>query len=364
MPDGSVFDATAGTWEEAHKGVQDKIEQERVDAAKKTYSDAPALSKAHMLLNDPLQQIAHGLTAGLFDKVLPSPNSDPQAAADRLGPTATGLSRAAGAVMLPSGAPAAVRAVGGGPLMRGATGVGVAAGEGGLYGGVNAATSPDTPIPAGILSGAAGGAVGQGVAQGVGSAINQAVPAIRGVSSAAPPRNITQPIPGRAPSARDLIDIAAARAEARGSKAGTAEGLQKAQRDEFAKLITGKDKGTLTKTQIERGRDIVSGDPGTRGAEVMGKYLKDKLVALGLGGATTFGTGGAVPGMLASGMSLAAGKALTVDAAKATQEAVDKLRSLTYKKRPIIPTLNAARQRTIGQGLGYGGMLGLDEFLQ
>jgi hypothetical protein len=60
---------------------------------------------------------------------------------------------------------------------------------------------------------------------------------------------------------------------------------------------------------------------------------------------------------------LGGGKLLTVDSAKATQEAVDKLRALMYKKQPFKGPMSPQRIRTLGQGLGYGAGAGIEDYL-
>jgi len=386
LPDGSTYNATADTWEEAQKGVSEHISQEKIDAAKKKYDDASVLGKIHMKLGDPLTQVAHGITAGLFDKgadlVTGGKSSEgSEEAAARIGPTGTAAARIGGAVMLPSAVPRAVAAVGGGPLMRGITGAGVAGVEGGVYGGINAATGPVDPvtrepitsIPAGILGGTVGGAVGQQVGQGVANLANRGVKAYRGVNDAAPLNSMTVLPTGRTPSPLDYVNVAAAKAEAVGARKGTAEAQQQAQRDNFDRLLTGKESKVIdpatgkasnrfTKTQQDRMRDIVKGDPGTRQAENAGDLLKNKLFLGGLGGGVGASTG-LIPGLLAAGGSMGAGKALTLDSAKATQEAVDRLRQLMYKKTPFKGPMSPTRARTFGQGAGYGGMLAIEDYL-
>jgi hypothetical protein len=372
MPDGSVFDATAGTWEEAHKAVKDAMAQEKTVAANKEYTDAPITSKARMLVGDPINQIVHGLTAGLFDKGFDAATgaksaADTAAGAERMGPTATGVSRAAGAMLLPSAAPRAVAAVGGGPVMRTLTGATVAGTEGGVYGGVNAATQGED-VPTGILGGAVGGAVVQPVAQAVGNSTNKIVKAVRGIDDAAPKNSMVVLPTGRTPTPTDYVNVAAAKADAVAAQKGMEAG-QQAQRNEFSKLLgpkskvidpaTGKASERFTPTQKERMRAITEGDPGTKLAEGFGDFLKNKFVAGGLG----VSTGGLVPGILATGGSVGAGKIMTRDSAAATQEAVDALRQLMYKKKPFRGPMSPERIRTLGQGLGYGAGAGVEDYL-
>lgn len=386
MPDGSQYNATADSWEEAQKGVSDQVTQDRIDASKKAYSDAPITTKALMLVGDPINQVVHGLTAGLFDKGFDAVTGaksaeETQASADRLGPGATTLARAGGAMMLPSAAPRAVAAVGGGPLVRNLVGAGTAGVEGGVYGGINAATSPidpmtgkpSTSIPAGVLSGAVGGAIAQPIANAIGTAVNAGVKSYRGINDAAPPNSMTVLPTGKTPSPMDYVNVAAARAEATGAKKGSVEATQQAQRDEFAKLLTGKASkvtdpvtgkvsNRFTPTQKSRMEDIVYGDPGTRISETGGDLLKNKLVASIFGAGTGAASGGVIPGLATTGATMGAGKILTADSAKATQEAVDRLRQLIYKKTPFRGPMSADRIRTLAQGFGYGGMTGIEDY--
>lgn len=366
MPDGSKFKAEGDTAEAAHANVQEFLKQERVDASKKEYDDAPITSKARMLIGDPLQQFTHGLTAGMFDKgfdAVTGANSaaETQAAGDRIGPVATGAARMGGAVMLPSGVPKAVTAVGGGPVVRGLIGGGTAAAEGGVYGGVNAYSEGES-VPKGILGGAVGGAVGQQVGQAVGNTANRVVKYAKGINDAAPARNMTTFGNIQSPTAKDMVDVAAARATHTGSMKGTAEATQAAQRSEFGKLLTGPDKKMFTPVQRDRMGKIVYGDAGTKLAETTGDMLGDKLLASGLGAGVGFGTG-VIPGILATGATLAAGKGLRKDSATATKEAVDSLRQLMYKKKPFKGPMSPAKIRTLGQGAGYLGREATEDYL-
>src|SRR4051812_6736028 len=209
MPDGQQYKAEGETAEAAHANVQEFLKQERVDASKKEYDDAPLTSKARMLIGDPLQQITYGLTAGLFDKgfdAATGANSagETQAGADRMGPVATGAARLGGAVMLPSGVPKAVAAVGGGPVVRGLIGGTTAATEGGVYGGVNAYSDGES-VPKGVLGGAVGGAVGQQVGQAAGNTANKVVKYAKGINDAAPARNMTTFGNIQSPTAKDMV---------------------------------------------------------------------------------------------------------------------------------------------------------------
>jgi hypothetical protein len=234
--------------------------------------------------------------------------------------------------------------------------------EGGAYGGINAATEGQ-PIAPGILAGTVGGAVGQGVAQGASALGNKAAKVIQGVDDAAPARNMTTFGNIKTPSARDRVDVAAARAEHAGNVAGTAEATQQAQKDEFGRLLTGANKKQFTPRQRELMGNIAYGDPGTQAASNIGGVLSDKLVAAGVGGALGLGTGGVVPGMLATGATLGGGKLLKLDSARATQDAVDNLRRLMVGKKAFKGPISAERARTAGQGLGYAGYSGLEDYL-
>jgi hypothetical protein len=352
MPDGSKYKSYADDPEAAHTEV-------RQQWAKDSQEKAPPLSKARMFLEDPLNQIVHGMTAGLFDKGFDAATgadsaTTTAAGADRMGPVATGIARAGGAMALPSAAPRAVAAVGGGPMVRGLIGAGTAAGEQAAYGGVDAATQGQD-VPAGILSGAVGGAVGQGVAQAAGKVGDNALRWAKGIDDAAPARNITTLPKGKAPSVRDLVDVVEARAQLKPS----AEATQAAQISGYKDLMTGKNKGTFTKTQLDRMRDVAVPDTGTDWSKNIGQFMNNKLFAGGL----VAGGGASTASLATAAGILGGGKALTVDSAKGTQEAVDRLRQLVYKKTPFRGPLSDERVRALGQALGYGGMTGMEDYL-
>jgi hypothetical protein len=288
-----------------------------------------------------------------------------------MGPAATTAARVGGAVMLPSAVPRAVAAVGGGPLMRTLTGAGTAGLEGGAYGGVNAYTEGND-VPTGVLAGGVGGAVGQGVAQPVGTGVNKVVKMVKGVDDAAPKNSMVVLPTGRTPTPLDYVNVAAAKADAVGARKG-AEAGQEAQRREFAKLLgpqskaidpaTGKASERFTPTQKERMRAITEGDFGTNTAEAFGDLLKNKLLAGAFGGGVGAASGGIIPGILTTGATMGGGKIMTADSAKATQEAVDSLRQLMYKKKPFRGPMTPDRARTIGQGVGYLARDPLEDYL-
>jgi hypothetical protein len=358
MPDGSQYTATADTPEEAHQAVSDHI---RTEASKKDFEDAPLVKKARMTIGDPINQIVHGMTAGLFDKgfdYLTGKNSaaETQAGADRMGPVATGAARVGGAMMLPSMGPRAVATVGGGPLVRGLIGTGVAGAEGGAYGGINAATSGQD-VPTGILGGTVGGAAGQGIAQTVGNLVNKGAKWLRGINDAAPVRNITSTKNMTSVTPTDLVDVAAAKAASVGRQSGSEAG-QAAAQSNFEKLLTGPQKNVFTKSQRNAIEDVAYPDTGTKAAESVGNFLNNKLFAGGILAGGHSGTSAALAGTM-----LGSGKALELDSAKATQEAVDRLRALMYGKVPFKGPLSADKMRTIGQGLGYGGREGIEDYI-
>jgi hypothetical protein len=218
-----------------------------------------------------------------------------------------------------------------------------------------------------------GGAIAQPIAQGIGNAVNQTFKNWKGINDAAPKNSMTVLPMGKTPSPLDYVNVAAAKAEAVGAKKGNVEAVQQAQRDNFDKLLNGKESKVVdpatgkvsnrfTKTQQDRMEKIVAGDTGTRLAENSGDLLKNKLLLGGLGGGVG-ATAGPLSGMLTVGSALGLGKTLTMDSAKATQEAVDSLRQLMYKKKPFKGPMSPARTRTLGQGMGYLGMGGVEDYL-
>lgn len=354
---------------EAIRQVQEDYETNiRPAEAKKEFAEAPILSQIRMALGDPLNQLTHGMTAGLFDRGFDWATGAKSAeetakGAERMGPVPTALARAGGAMMLPSSAPRAVGTIGGGPLMKTLTGATVGGLEGATYGGIEAAAT-DKSVPMGMLAGGAGGVVGQGLGQAAGSAANSFAKWMQGIKDAPSPRNITTFGNIKTPSAKDRIDVAAARAASKGKLEGTAEAAQAAQKEEFEKLLTGSNKGQFTPRQREMMGNIAYGDTGTRIASKVGGFLENPLIAGALGGAAGFGSGGVLPGILTAATSKGAGKVMTMDAAKATQEAVDDLRRMMQGKRKYRGPMTTGRQRTLGQGLGVLGMTGLEDYLE
>jgi hypothetical protein len=126
---------------------------------------------------------------------------------------------------------------------------------------------------------------------------------------------------------------------------------------------TGKASERFTPTQKDRMRKITEGDFGTNSAEAFGDLLKNKLLAGAFGGGVGATSGGIVPGILTTGATMGSGKIMTADSAKATQEAVDSLRQLMYKKKSFRGPMTPDRARTVGQGAGYLARDPLEDYL-
>jgi hypothetical protein len=96
---------------------------------------------------------------------------------------------------------------------------------------------------------------------------------------------------------------------------------------------------------------------------MIGDFLNNKLLASGIGIGAGSGVG-VIPGLLAAGGTMAGGKVLTRDSAKATQEAVDNLRRMMYGKKKFVGPMSNQAIRDIGQGLGYEGREYLEDYLR
>lgn len=360
-PDG-VWEVDADSDTQATKKLSDSLLKDKADAE---YQSASNPGKAAMIMDDYMRNAAHGLTAGWFDKGLDYLTGghnveDTAKSTARMGPALTGVTRAGGAMLLPSGVAGTVARVGGGPIAKTVTGMLTAGAEGAGYGGAEALSQGD-PLNTGAGSGAIGGMLGQGAAQVVRGGVNTAAKAIQGIDDVPPIRKMF--VPPKSPTGKDLIDVATAKAQAAGAARGDlAE--QAAQKQLLGKLSTGPNRSKMSPEQLRLIGKVTDPSIGEQATNALGGFLENKFVAGGLGATSGFASGGVLPGVLASGAAMGAGRMLRKDAAAATQEAVDNLRRTVYRKKRYMGPISARDARTAGQGAGYGAYDILDNYLQ
>lgn len=336
-PDGVVYDVPAENPEEAAKKFGQwwklqianpefkKAAQSRMNKAYATEMEgAPMWAKPFMAADDIARTGLDAFSSGLIDKGLgyftgEDEGMRTQAQRARMG-TAAIPAEVLGAVMGPTTVPRLVKAIGGGPAARTATGVLGSGAEGAVVGGVDAATH-DEPVVEGILSGAGMGATGQAL----GSVVNRVGKWWRGPDPQAP--NYAQTVLPKAPTARDYANVAATET-AQAVRKG--EPLPQAARREFSDLNIGDPGKKFSKSQKEMLDKIVEGDPATNTYSKVGSLLSNPLIGIAAGGSTV--GFGADPIMgAATGLGLMAGPRIAKSMARGgTQEAINDLRRSVY----------------------------------
>lgn len=333
-PDGSVYDVDADSHEEAISKLQDHLQGEANTQAQSEFKDAPAWIKPFMAADDVARVGANAATLGFADKAIGALTGNDEAMR-----TAAVRSRMGGAqipadimgsLALPTGVPGAVAKIGGGGLVRGATGLLAGAGEGAVQGGVQA-YNQDKPVIEGALPGAIGGGVGQTIASAVKGITNPIAKWWTGASDALPPPSVLNAA-GKGSQPIKRVESASARAEQRGGSAS-------AYKDEFGNISTS---GKTFPPDIKEGIDrVVRGDPGTKAAQITSNIAnKAAFAAPAIGFSSP-------PMALASTLGLpVAGAAAKFAAGQGTKQAVEDLRrQLLSKPKFQGPISNAAASR-------------------
>ena len=314
-PDGHKYEVEAGSIEEAPGVLKGHLQQEINQKAQTEY-DAATWARPFMAIDDVARVAGDALTMGGLDKLIGGTAAmETEARKARMGSAAI-PAEIAGGMLLPTGAPTAIAKVGGGPIVRGVTGMLA----GGATGGAQGATSAymhDQPVVEGAITGGAAGAAGQGVSGILGNTVNKVAKWWKGVDDSLPAASIKNvpPAPGKktvAPSnpAR-RVEAAAARAEQAGGRPS-----------DFVASFKGMNQGKLSPDILTDIRNITHGDLGTRAA----KGVSRAAYGASLPGLVT-GVHAGIPSLLASATAApAVGYAANYAAGQGTKEGVEMLR--------------------------------------
>jgi hypothetical protein len=357
--DGKTYDVDAPSLEEANRGLKD-YRQKQISQEYQTSGDtAPEWAKPFIAMKDVGVTGLNTLTAGLADKGLQQLTGDPeelmktQAIRDRMGWAAPALDASLFARYIPSAVPKAVKYMGGGPIAKTLTGTTVAAGEGGLYGGVDAATH-DRDVGPGAMVGAGGSAAGYQI----GGLLNKGYKWLRGIDDIPPNAGIK--VMPKSPTKDQLAEISINQARA---KAGLNDNplAEQARLRATAEKLAETPRGTgvtplYSPGQVAQLNKIAQGDPATNLSRKFGNYLDNKIIGatagLGVGGATG-AAAGPVAGLL-SGMATAAGVSGLANlfkkvSAQGTEEQVQNLRRMMTRTRKYMGPISLEERNNIAK---------------
>jgi hypothetical protein len=239
--------------------------------------------------------------------------------------------------------------LGGGPAARTVFQGGTAAGEGALYGGVDAATHGEDVTKGGLL-GAAGGAIGQAA----GDIGNKVVKYYRGIDDTVPRSNIMRVPAGTTPTRVQRAEVAANQARNASAGRGT-EAEQRALQSEFRDLGANNMSSFQPGAQQAALRKIYEGDPITRFTRGTADVLENRMVGPGVGAAAFGLSAGSLPAAAAAfGATQAGAQAARSLSAGGTREAVEDFRRLLANRAKFQGPMTPIIKRRIGKGATRG----------
>jgi hypothetical protein len=313
-PDGKEYEVDAGDPVEADKLLREHFQEQANTKAKSEFADAPVWAKPFMAADDVMRVGADAVTMGMLDKMLgPQAQIETAARRSRMGGADIGAD-VLGSMALPTGVPGMIAKIGGGPIVRGITGLLGGGVSGGVQGGISAA-GHDQPIGPGVVQGVLGGAGGQAVAQTIAPVVNKGAKLIRGVDDSLPAAT-TANVPGKAPNPARRVENAAYEAEkAGGSGADYVRTFKEMNQKKLPADVLGDIEG------------ITKGDIGTKVAKGVARTAK----AVGLPGLAV-GVHSSIPSLIAASVaSPAVGAAANFAANQGTKEGVEMLRRKLLK---------------------------------
>jgi hypothetical protein len=350
---GVEYEVDAPDFDTAQKDLKRFRQDEHTAASQKQFQEAPIWAKPFSAMGDVAMRgidvASAGTVPALVDKLTGTDEATMNAETARrnMGWAGVPLDIGMAARYIPS-AIGRVARWGGGPAARKVVQGTVGAAEGGLYGGVDAATHGKDISEGGML-GAAGGAIGQAA----GDLFNKGVKWYRGIDDSVPRSSIMRVPAGQTPTRVQRADIAQNQAlNASAGKGVAAE--QRALQDAF------RDIGGANMSSFQPGaqqaalKKIYEGDPVTRFTRGAANVLENRIVGAGLGTTLGFTTGSpaAMMGALAATEIGAQGaKRLS---AGGTKEAVEDLRRLLAGRRKFEGPMTPIAKRRLGKGTTRG----------
>jgi hypothetical protein len=339
--DGSEWEVTAGSPEEAAKL---QAEHQKAETTAKTQADWEAQSpwtKPFTAVDDMARIGGNAATLGMLDRMLgPEAEAATEAARVRSGIAGT-AAEIGGSMALPTGVPGAIAKVGGGPIVRGVTGLLAGGASGGAYGGAEAAIKGE-PVVSGVLGGAASGAGGQLIGEAARAVVRPIAKKLSGVVDTLPPPT-TANVPGKAPNPARRVESAAYKAEKAG---GTPANI-------ISQLKT-MNQNRLPADVLGDIRNITHGDLGTKAANLVSK------AGYSAGGAAPFTGFHSIPLALAQGVAgPAVGATAKFAAGQGATEGLEQLRRKLLK----IPKFEGPISREMVEKLSRGSRGGIKSLL-
>jgi len=271
-------------------------------------------AKPLMAADDVMRVGADAVSMGMLDKMLgPQAQIETAARRSRMGGADIGAD-ILGSMALPTGVPSMIAKIGGGPIVRGITGLLGGGASGAVQGGVSAA-GHDEPIGPGAVQGMLGGAGGQAVAGAVAPVVNTGVKKVLGLTDNLPPPT-TKNVPGKAPNPAKRVENAAYEAEKAGGKGS-----------DYVRTFKEMNQGRLPPDVVDDIQTITRGDIGTKAAKGISKVA----YASGIPGLAV-GVHSSIPSLIAASVAApAVGAAANFAANQGTKEGVEMLRRKLLK---------------------------------
>lgn len=340
--DGSEYDVDADSREEASRKLYARLQDEINTKGRAEMESAPMWQRPFRMMEDMARVGTDAASFGLADKLAGGEHPALTAAArDRMGWAALPLEAGAG-VATPTGVPGLVAKVGGGPIVRGITRAFGGAAEGGVAGGIQAATGDQGPVSEGVGQGMLAGVLGQAGAAAVAKPTNMLAKWWQGVSDTLPPPSMKN-LPGKGMSPAKRVEDAAYKGQEEG-------GSQKDIRDAFEKMRVTK---SFKPDALEGIGAITKGDPGTNISGKLGSMVAGMNTAGQIGAGMTTQDWKAMVAMMATVPAISG--ALKYASKQGTTESVENLRRLMLKspkfQGPISPEIQDKLRRGGTRGL-------------
>jgi hypothetical protein len=349
-----VFEVDAPDFETAQKDLKRFRQDEHTAERQKQQGEAPFWAKPFAAAGDVamrgIDTISAGTVPALIDKFTGTDEATMNAETARrnVGWAGVPLDIATAARFIPS-LVGQVAKLGGGPAARTVLGGTTAAAEGGLYGGVDAATHGREVAP-GAAIGAAGGVIGQAA----GDVINKGVKYYRGIDDTVPRSNIMRVPAGTTPTRVQRAEIAANQARNRSAGLGT-EAEQRALQSEFRDVAANNMSSFQPGAQQAALRKIYEGDPITRFTRGTANVLENRMVGPGVGAAAFGLSAGSLPAAAAAfGATQLGAQASRSLSAGGTREAVEDFRRLLANRAKFQGPMTPIMKRRLGKGATRG----------
>jgi hypothetical protein len=321
-PDGSVYEVTADSQEEAGKKLSDRLLKEAKAKGRAELQEAPLWAKPLMAVDDIAKAGVDSYTLGTIPAGLDymfggDRKQEVAVARDRLGPYSVPIDMAAGGAN-PISLARTLGRLGGGKIARGALNLVGSGAQGAIEGGISALAAGES-VPGGAGIGLLSGAAGSGASHAMAGLGNRAAKWWKGIDDSLLPANPAN-LPGKNPSPARRVEKAVMDVE--NTRQG---GTQTQYQDAIAKVNP---RGFRPEGKEALG-EIVKGDPATRGFKRAGDFVEANTMGASLGAGVGSGDLWAALGTMV-GMPALSG-ALHYTSKQGTKEGVENLRRMLLK---------------------------------